>query len=133
MDNKENTVVLKLDFDTLRIANVSRCEEVFHKLDDWSPTDWATAMAGEAGEACNQVKKLRRLDGADAAIDTPEERARIIARVAEELADNVIYSDLLAARLGINLPEAVASKFNKVSEECGSVMRLQYNKEVLDE
>lgn len=28
-----------LNFETLREANVRRCEQVFHKIDDWSPTD----------------------------------------------------------------------------------------------
>lgn len=84
-----------LSFDALRKANVARCEEVFFPLFDWSPTDWATAMAGECGEACSLIKKLRRGDS----IPTP--------LIAAELADVVAYVDLLAARLGIDLGEAV--------------------------
>jgi NTP pyrophosphatase (non-canonical NTP hydrolase) len=106
---------VKLSFDRLREANVRRCEEVFHPLDAWSPTDWATAFAGEAGEACNVVKKLRRLDGADSALDTELKRECLRRAIGEELADAVIYADLLAARLGIDLGEAVRLKFNIVS------------------
>ena len=40
-----------------------------------SPTGWATAMAGECGEACNFVKKIRRDDHVE------------LADVGEELAD----------------------------------------------
>lgn len=111
-------------FDELRAANVNRCEEVFHQLNEWSPTDWACAMGGECGEALNKVKKLRRLDGADASLDTPEARAKLIAEVAEEIADTVIYADLLAARLGIDLGAAVRAKFNEVSAKRGATVFL---------
>lgn len=61
-------------------------------------------MAGECGEACNLVKKLRR--GENIHKD----------HIAHELADLVIYADLLAARLNINLGAAVVEKFNMVSD-----------------
>lgn len=109
-----------LSFAQLRIQNVKRSEQVFHKLDDWSPTDWACALAGEAGEACNLVKKLRRLDGADSAIDTPDQRAKLRLEIAVEIADVVIYADLLCARLGYNLGDMVRTKFNVVSHKRGS-------------
>ncbi len=114
-----------LNFDQLRDANVRRCEEVFHAINDWSPTDWATAMAGECGEACNEVKKLRRLDGADAKDDTPYERQRLRRCIAEEIADLVIYADLLAARLGIDLAQAIVRKFNEVSDKRNSTVYLK--------
>lgn len=114
----------QLNFEKLRKANVSRCEEVFHPVNDWSPTDWATAMAGECGEACNEVKKLRRLDGADSAIDTPSERASLRYLIGLELADLIIYADLLAARLNINLNDAVIIKFNEVSQKRKSTVFL---------
>lgn len=101
-----------LTFEALRGANVRRCEEAFHPLDDWSETDWATALAGEVGEACNLLKKRRR--GED--IPTQE--------VADELADVMLYLDLLAARMGIDLEDAVKRKFNAVSERRGSTVFL---------
>lgn len=93
----------QLTFERLREANVRRCESVFHKLEDWSPTDWATAMAGECGEACNLVKKMRRGEYI------------ALSDLAAEIADLVIYADLLSARMGIDLGAAVISKFNLVS------------------
>ena len=100
-------------------ANADRCNEVFHPIDEWSPTDWACAMAGECGEACNLVKKGRRISS-----DPREWPCDLTGEIAEELADLVIYADLLAQRLGINLELAVQWKFNKVSEETGSDIRL---------
>lgn len=82
--------IAELRFDELREANVARCEEVFHPLSSWSPTDWSNAMAGEAGEACNITKKHKRGDGG------PGWREALAA----ELADVVIYADLVAARCG---------------------------------
>jgi len=94
-----------LTFVKLRNTNVARCEEVFHKLDSWSPTDWACALGGECGEALNFIKKLRRGEK----ISTKD--------IAYELADVIAYADLLAARLDIDLGEAVIEKFNKVSKK----------------
>lgn len=101
-----------LRFDEFRRVNVIRCEQAFHPLEEWSPTDWATAMGGECGEALNLIKKLRR--GEVVSSD----------HIAAELADLVTYADLLAARLGIDLGAAVRRKFNEVSGRKGSPIRL---------
>lgn len=82
----KNQTLCPLRFDDLREVNTKRCGEAFHPLDDWSPTDWATAMGGECGEAQNLIKKARRGEAID-----PED-------IGRELADLVIYTDLLGAR-----------------------------------
>jgi NTP pyrophosphatase (non-canonical NTP hydrolase) len=113
-----------LTFDRLREINVERCNKVFHNINEWTPGDWAVAMVGECGEVCNAVKKLRRLQyGKNTAKDpqTPEEAVKAIAK---ELADTVIYADLLAARLGIDLGQAVRAKFNEVSMRYNSKITL---------
>src|SRR5437016_4810865 len=97
-----------LDFATLRDINVARCNEVFHHLQEWSATDWACAFAGETGEACNKIKKLRRGDPI------------AIEDIGDEIADAIIYADLLAASLGIDLAEAVRRKFNRDSQKRGA-------------
>jgi MazG nucleotide pyrophosphohydrolase domain. len=114
----------ELTFDDLRAVNVARCEDVFHPINEWSPTDWACAMAGECGEACNEIKKLRRLDGADSDFDTIERRAELRLQIGKELADIVIYADLLAKRLDIDLGRCVVEKFNEVSDRRGSTIKL---------
>lgn len=114
-----------MNLNELRAANVRRCEQAFHPLQDWTPTDWACAMAGEAGEACNAVKKLRRLaDGTNTAKD-PQTEPEAIAAIGAELADTIIYADLLAARLGIDLGRAIRAKFNVVSRRMNSDITLE--------
>ena len=97
-----------LDFNTLRHANARRSHEVFPECDDWTPSDWMCALAGETGEAANFIKKQLR-DKVDNKIE-----------IAKELADVVLYADLLANHLGINLGEAVREKFNEVSKKKNS-------------
>lgn len=97
---------------SLREANRKRQAE-------WDPssaitlTYRATELAGEVGEACNNIKKLER-----ERLGIPGSRTTM-QDVAEELADVVICVDLLAADLGINLDKAVAEKFNKTSRKVG--------------
>ena len=101
-----------LTFERLRMANVTRCNAIFHGLHDWSPTDWATAVAGEVGEACTLIKKLRRGDFVD------------WEEIGHELADAVIYIDLLAARLGLDLEDCIRRKFDEVSARRGWIQTL---------
>lgn len=106
-----------LTFEKLREQNVKRCEAAFHPLDSWSPNDWGVAAGGELGEAQNKLKKMRRGDQPPFNTTWPE-------LVGEELADTVIYIDLLCARLGIDLAGAIRGKFNAVSEERDCRIRL---------
>ena len=115
---------------TLFSTNLLRCSR-WHPdgLQDWTALEWAGAMAGEAGEACNAAKKLRRIEtGAlnknegDRSL-TDLEQAR--AAVAKETADAIIYGMLLMARVGVTDPEAVIREvFNQKSIEYGFPERL---------
>ena len=101
-----------LTFPQLRDQNVLRTQREFHPVDDWSPTGWASAAAGELREACNLIKKLRRGEPIP------------LRDIADEIADTVIYLDLLAARLGIDLDKAITEKFNRTSDNLGSKVKL---------
>jgi NTP pyrophosphatase (non-canonical NTP hydrolase) len=104
-----------LTFRALREANVSRKARWHGEADEWSGADWSNAMCGEAGEAANVVKKLRRHEThTGTAYNTPEVEA-LLPALAEELADVVTYADLLADKYGIDLSGAVVAKFNRVS------------------
>ena len=93
----------ELKLSDLRKANVKRCRKVFPECKDWTLSDWGCAIAGEVGEACNAIKKLRRGDGnAQAIID--------------ELGDVIVYVDLILANLGESMSKAVVNKFNIVSD-----------------
>lgn len=92
----------------LREINAERCKAFGHTVNSWSPTDWACALAGETGELCNLIKKMRRGDRVG------------IDDVAKEAADIVIYLDLLCTRLEIDLEAAIVNKFNEVSDRVNS-------------
>jgi len=111
-----------LNLADLATANAERCHEIYHPIDAWSPTDWACALGGEAGECLNEVKKLRRwMDAHPGRTDYPPQLLEAIGR---EIADTVIYADLLCQRLGISLEGAVRKKFNAVSFMRGSDIRI---------
>jgi NTP pyrophosphatase (non-canonical NTP hydrolase) len=118
-----------LAFRRLRSQNVARANRWHPGFPDkedpataWTGGDWAAAMAGECGEACNIVKKLRRIEtghGATTHAGEKHEETELLPKLADELADVVIYTDLLAARYGLDLGEAVRNKFNEVSDKRG--------------
>jgi NTP pyrophosphatase (non-canonical NTP hydrolase) len=116
-----------LTFDMLTAVNrarATRWHPGFPEDNTWTGGDWSNAMQGEAGEAGNIVKKLRRLEcGFTGVLDGswPE----LIERLGEELADTMIYLDLVATKYGVDLPVAIVRKFNAVSELQGFPERLE--------
>lgn len=112
-----------LNFSELREANITR-QRVLWPSEKWNPVDWSNAFAGEAGEVCNAVKKLRRIaDGTNTAKD-PQTEFEAIEAIGDEIADAIIYADLLAAKLGIDLSRTIRSKYNKVSDRYGCNLKL---------
>lgn len=115
-----------LTFNTLRGGNVARLPEFknrhgerAHIRDDgadWSPAQWLQAVTGELGEYANLRKKVERGD-------LTQEEAKSL--LADELSDVVIYLDILAYQLGINLGEAIMEKWNRTSEKVGCNIRLR--------
>lgn len=101
-----------LDLAEFSRINKMRCEQAFFPLENWSLTDFGCAIAGETGEACNLIKKIRRGDNID------------IKEVGKELADIITYCDLLASRLGLNLEECLINKFNEVSDRVKTNIKL---------
>ena len=118
-------MISKLTFLALREANTIRLPlfkngkgVVAHsKADgsDWTLLEWAGALCGEAGELANLLKKVRRGD-----VTLDEARPAI----AKELADNVIYLDIIAKQAGIDLGRAVTQKFNETSTKTGVAVYL---------
>jgi len=103
---------IPLTFDQLRKTNEARCNNDIRPLGSWTPLEWGACIAGETGELCNFLKKMKRGD----IIDKQE--------LAHELADIITYADLLAANLGIDLGKAVKEKFNIVSKRWKSKYKL---------
>lgn len=111
----------KLTFQILRLANATRLPlfknskgELAHDTtgSDWSLLEWGGAMAGEAGELCNLLKKVRRGD-----LDINDKAVR--AEIGKEIADVQIYLDLIAMQCGVSLAHATVAKFNEVSRRVG--------------
>lgn len=106
-------------------ANRERCEspEGFkHRLQDWSASDWMTALVGEVGEAANVVKKLNRyrdnVPGNKATIDELRDQLR------KELGDTFVYLDLMCQSLGFSIADAAAEVFNAKSDQIGYPKKL---------
>lgn len=116
----------RLTFEALRAVNVARSEspEGFdHKINSWDTSDWFLAVMGELGEAANVAKKLNRIrDGVRGNGELTE--AQLQAKLRQELADTVLYLDLLCASLDISLADAIVDTFNDKSETIGSNIRL---------
>lgn len=113
----------RLSFEAIRIANVSRCER-WHGLKDWSPLEWAGAMCGEAGEAANVAKKLKRIDGDVRSANNPATREIALQKLSEEIGGTFMYLDLLAARCGLSVAQCIRTEFNRISEREGFPERL---------
>jgi hypothetical protein len=75
--------------------------------------EWAAAAAGELGEAINILKKIRRGDFEGSALDRAEHKA------AMELADCLIYLDLVFQRINRQMSSYVKAAFNNKSKEIG--------------
>lgn len=108
----------ELTFNQLKFASLQRLPifknkkgEIAHPtggINDWSRSDWLEAAVGELGEYSNFSKKYRRGDiGAE----------EFLENAKKELADTVIYIDLLSSSLGIDLGNAIREKFNEQSRK----------------
>lgn len=111
-------------------VNAARCER-WHKngICEWSALEWAGAMCGEAGEAANVAKKMRRIEtgaAGNAWSERPLTGDGLRSAMCGELADTFLYLALLAERCGIDLEYAVIEKFNSKSEEMGFPERLRH-------
>ena len=109
-----------MNFKEFSRVNRERCEsaEGFnHSLGSWSLSDWFMATLGELGEAANVGKKLNRVrDGIPGNDQTVEQ---LQSQLRSELADTLIYLDLLAQSQGIDLSDAVIETFNAKSAKIG--------------
>lgn len=106
---------MKLDIEYFTELNNERCEESFFPVDSWSITDWGCALAGEVGELCNYLKKIRRNESTGITwSDIPEDA------VKKEIGDIFAYLNLICIKLGINMEDAIIDKFNEVSDRVNS-------------
>lgn len=105
-----------LTFNTFRKANVIRCNG-WHPngIKSWSNSDWIVAIVGELGELASLIKmRNRERDSLPGNKFKPTDQ-----QIRDEAADVFTYLDLFCAANDIDLAEAVARKFNAVSERVG--------------
>lgn len=81
----------------LREANKARDAQWANKDRPFTVVFWANELAGEAGEACNILKKFDR----EFLYHVPGSRA-VMPALAEEFADIIICADLLAICTGLD-------------------------------
>ena len=105
------------DFSARNLARCTSPRGFNHQLDQWSLSDWMTAVVGELGEAANVLKKLNRVR--DAIIGNSETPEQLRQMFADELADAYIYLDLLSQAAGVDLPAAINAKFDRTSAKIG--------------
>lgn len=109
-----------LDLSEFRKINVKRCEDGFFKLDAWDLTAWGNALGEETGEVQGVIKRWKlKQTISGVPCDIPKEE------LADEMADVIGYLDLLAARAGIDLSEAIVKKFNMVSDKVKSSYKIE--------
>lgn len=109
---------------TFSERNRKRCESpkgFNHKLNDWSPSDWMTAVIGEVGKAANIVKKMNRIRDGIPGNNFDEGYEELRSKLAEELADIVVCLDLMTQAMGFDLDTIRDTKFNKTSNKIGYV------------
>lgn len=110
----------KMDMQEFSKFNLQRNEQsdgFRHGINNWSLSDWMTALTGEVGEAANIIKKLNRIRDGVSAKQAPLMKLR--SNLEDEIADIFIYLDLLATASGFSLEQAVIKKFNKTSRKNG--------------
>lgn len=107
---------------SLREANIAR-QEYWGGSENWTLADWSNALAGEVGEACNVVKKLRRPELGTVGND--HDPAHYTTQLGSEIGDVLIYLDLLANAAGLSLAECVMASFNGKSEKLGMPVRIE--------
>lgn len=95
---------------------------------NWSTLEWAGAMCGEAGEAANVAKKLKRIEdnlaGNAASAHVREGADELRRELASECAGTFLYLCLLMSSEGLDFQRAIVSEFNRKSTALGFPERI---------
>lgn len=96
----------------------------WHKggLNEWTLLEWTGALCGEAGEAANVAKKIRRLQ-----LGLPNKEAGLDVlkiKLGKEVCDTIIYGLIILSALGQDAEILMAEVFNQKSIEYGFPDRL---------
>lgn len=104
---------MSLTFAELQLANKKRAEYWTNGGPSPGLEFSVIELGGEVGELLNEVKKLLRFrNGMVGGKDNMQD-------IADELGDVVVCCSLLANKLGMDLGDITARKFNKTSDKHG--------------
>lgn len=112
-----------MNIDSFQQVNAIRAKK-WHRdgLVEWSLLEWAGAMCGEAGEAANFAKKIKRLDNSlpnmEAGLLVTDEEA-LKYKLAKEIADTIIYGLIILSMLEVDASSILAETFDAKSIEYG--------------
>lgn len=118
-----------LDNETFRLIRMinSRRAARWHNpntTQPWNGADWSNAFAGEAGEVCNVVKKLRRFETAIPSKNQPASFSVALDMLQKEIGDAFLYMDLLCRFYNLSLLSCIILAFNEVSRREGFPERM---------
>jgi len=115
-----------LTFNDVMAVSIKRTNRWHSKkgLAEWSALEWAGAMCGEAGEAANAAKKLKRIENQTLNINDSSRQIDTLAKaeraIAKEVCDTFLYGLLLLASIGItDIDPYLIEVFNNKSDEYG--------------
>lgn len=113
---------MPLTLNQLSEVNRERAAKLFHS-ERKDVLYWSNAVAGEAGELANVVKKLYR--DSEGKLD-----ARYLRKIKEEAGGQFIYLDLLLNSIGVSLEECITYEFDRVSRKASYPVLLGQQKPV---
>lgn len=123
----------RISLSVLQDVNAQRAVRWHHgTLTGWSPLEWAGAMCGEAGEAANVAKKLKRVENELQHVDMRDRTWAVSEKMADEYrrmlarecADTILYAILTITRVGHDAEDIVREVFNEKSVEYGFPERI---------
>lgn len=110
----------------LRAVNRLRQKDSFNI----NPDTWegllhnGVGLSEEAGEVCGIIKKAHRKKRMISKKKGRKYRDKKTKDIGEEIADVIIYLDLIATHFNIDIEQEIIDKFNQVSTEINSNYKL---------
>lgn len=93
---------------------------------EWNLSDWAVAVAEEAGEICGAVKRVNRIEAGHIMKKEgePKTKEEAFLRLKKEIGDLTTYLDLMAQHIDTDLEECTRLAYNGVSEREGMAYKI---------
>lgn len=103
--------------DRFQKINSARCNRNFDALHSKPGYYYTNALAGEAGEACNDTRKLEDIRETLKPEQQCTAELELKCNLRHEIGDMMTYLALLSSRYNFSLAECLIEKFNIVSDK----------------